>query len=304
VNNRLHGLVAATHTPFHADGRLDLAVVEKQAEHMLRQGVSAVFIGGTTGESHSLTVDERLVLAQRWVEVSRGTALRVVVHAGSNCLADAKVLAAGAGSVGAAAVAVMAPCYFKPASLDALVACCAEVASAAPSLPFYYYDIPTMTGVRFPMPDFLSVAAERIGNLAGIKFTNADLMAYQQCLLSHDGRFDIPWGIDECLLAALALGAAGGVGSSYNFAAPVYLRMMAAFTRGDLAAARVEQARSGQLIKLLSGLGYISAAKAVMALLGIDVGPARLPHVNLSADQRARLEKDLQQLGFFDWALP
>ena len=304
MNNRLHGLVAATHTPFHADGRLNLAVVEKQAGHMLRQGVSAVFIGGTTGESHSLTVDERLALAQRWVEVARGTTLRVVVHAGSNCLADAKVVAAGAGSLGVAAVAAMPPSYFKPTSLDALVACCAEVASAAPSLPFYYYDIPTMTGVRFPMPDFLSLAAERIANLAGIKFTNADLMAYQQCLLSHDGRFDIPWGIDECLLAALALGAAGGVGSSYNFAAPVYLRMMAAFTRGDLAAARVEQARSGQLIKLLSGLGYISAAKAVMALLGIDVGPARLPHGNLGADQRARLENDLQHIGFFDWALP
>ncbi len=298
---RLHGLVAATHTPFAADGELNLAVVEKQAAHLLHQGVNTVFVGGSTGESHSLTVAERLALAQRWSEVARGSALRLVVHVGSNCLADARALAAQAQSRGAAAVSALAPSYFKPKSLDALIACCAEIASAAPALPFYFYDIPVLTGVQFSMPEFLAAAPQRAPTLAGIKFTNPDLMAYQQCVRAQDGRFDIPWGTDEALLAALAVGAAGAVGSSYNFAAPLYLRMMDAFAHGDLAAARVEQYRSVQLIELLASFGYLGASKIVMGLLGVEVGPVRLPNTNPTPEQREKLRTRLETLGFFDW---
>jgi N-acetylneuraminate lyase len=301
---KLHGLVAATHTPFFADGALNLGAVEKQAEHLIASRVSTVFIGGSTGESHSLSIDERLALAQRWSEVAAGTGLRVVVHVGSNCLADAQTLASQARSLGLAAISALAPCYFKPASLDLLVACCGEIAAAAAPLPFYFYDIPALTGVQFAMPEFLALAAARIPTLAGIKFTNNDLAAYQRCLHSHDGRFDIPWGVDEYLLAALALGAAGGVGSSYNFAAPVYQRMMAAYARRALSDARTEQLRAVQLIELLAGFGYLAAAKAVMGFLGVDVGPARLPNANLAQDDRARLRTGLEQLGFFEWIRP
>lgn len=298
---KLHGLVAATHTPFNADGQLNLAAVEKQAEHLLRNGVDTVFVGGSTGESHSLTVEERLVLARRWSEIVRGSTLRLAVHVGSNCLPDARTMASQAQSLGAAAISALAPSYFKPKSLDALVACCREIAGAAPGLPFYFYDIPILTGVQVPMPEFLAAAPGRVPTLAGIKFTNADLMAYQRCLHAQDGRFDIPWGVDEYLLAALALGAAGGVGSSYNFAAPVYHRMIRAFSNGDIATAREEQFRSVQLIDLLAEFGYMAAAKAVMGFLGVEVGPARLPNANLTTEQLARLQASLERLGFFDW---
>ena len=301
MNMKLQGLVAATHTPFHLDGQLNLLVVEKQAEHLLRNGVNTVFIGGSTGESHSLTVAERLALTLRWSEVVRGTNLRLVVHVGSNCLSDAAALASQAQTLGAAAIAALAPSYFKPRSLDTLVACCAETAAAAPQLPFYFYDIPALTGVRFSMPEFLTVACDRVPTLTGIKFTNADLMAYQECLHAQGGRFDIPWGVDECLLAALAVGAVGGVGSSFNFAAPVYLRMIAAFAQGDLATARSEQYRAVQLIELLAGFGYMAAAKATMGFLGVDVGPARLPHANLTPERQEQLRDKLGNLGYFDW---
>lgn len=298
---KLHGLVAATHTPFQPDGQLNLAGVERQAEHLHRNGVTTAFIGGSTGESHSLTVEERRVLALRWSEVVRGSGQRLVVHVGSNCLADARALAAQAQDLRADALAALAPSYFKPKSLDALVACCADIASAAPGTPFYFYDIPVLTGVQFPMPEFLAAAADRIPTLAGIKFTNPDLMAFQNCLHARDGRFDIPWGVDEYLLAAVAVGAAGGVGSSYNFAAPVYHRLLAAVERGDLATARAEQFRSVQLIELLAGFGYLAAAKAVMGFLGVEVGPARLPNGNLTPEQTTRLRERLDRLGFFGW---
>src|SRR5204863_760432 len=133
-------------------------------------------------------------LTQRWCEVARGTELKVVVHVGSNCLADARTLAAQAQSLGASAIAAMSPSYFKPRTIDTLIACCADVASAAPETPFYYYDIPAWTGVSFPMPDFLAQAADKIPMLVGLKFTSPDLMAYQFCLRAGDGRWDVPFG--------------------------------------------------------------------------------------------------------------
>jgi N-acetylneuraminate lyase len=193
----LHGLVTATHTPFHRDGSLNLAIVEKQAAHLLANGVKFAFIGGTTGESHSLTLEERRALAQRWCEVARGTELKIIVHVGSNSLADARILAAQAQTLGAIAIAAVAPSYFKPRSIEVLIACCTEIAAAAPEMPFYYYDIPSLTGLNFSSASFLAQAGERIPTLAGLKFTNPDLLAYQFCLRAGDARWErrAPWAV-------------------------------------------------------------------------------------------------------------
>lgn len=300
-SQRLHGLVTATHTPFHADGSLNLKAVDKQLEFLLSKGVSTVFIGGSTGESHSLSYDERHLLAKYWMAVTKGTAMRVVVHVGANCVADAKALSEQAEELGAAAIAALAPMYFKPKNVEVLVETMAQIASAAPETPFYYYDIPSMTGVNLSVPDFLCQARERIPNLAGVKFTNPDLMAYQYCLRADSGAWDVPFGCDEHMLGALAMGAKGAVGSGFNFAAPIYSRLLAAFAQNDFAAARVEQFRGVQIISLLSSHGYLAAAKAVMAMLGVDVGPARLPNVTLTPAQRDRLHGELEAMGFFEW---
>jgi N-acetylneuraminate lyase len=298
---KLRGLVAAVHTPFQADGSLNLAVVEKQAAHLVKSGVGVAFIGGTTGESASLTVEERRALAQRWCEVTRGTALQVIVHVGANCLADARALAVQAGSLGVAAISALAPSYFRPASVAALVDCTADIAAAAPDLPFYYYEIPLLTGIAHSPSEFLARAAGRIPNLAGIKFTSSNLMEYQLCRAFRDGAFDVPCGFDELLLGALALGATGAVGSGFNFAAPVYQRLLQAFAAGDFAAARKEQFRGVQLVQVLARFGSMGAAKAVMKMLGVDVGPARLPNGNPADEQVTALRVELEKLGFFDW---
>src|SRR3989442_15953942 len=114
------------------------------------------------------------------------------------------------------------------------------------------------------MIEFLGRAPERIPTLAGLKFTNPDLMAYQFCLRADDGRWDVPFGMDENFLGALAMGARGAVGSGFNFAAPVYQRLLKAFAAGDQTAAREAQFRGARLVRLLAGFGYLAAAKAVM----------------------------------------
>ncbi len=288
---KLHGLVAATHTPFHPDGSLAPEVVPIQAAHLAGQGIRSVFITGSTGEGHSLTRDERLAIFRAWAEAGPAHDLTVVAHAGTNCLEDAKVFAAAAADLDLAAVAALAPSYYKPGSIDSLVDCCAEVAGAAPDLPFYYYDIPVLTGVRFPMQDFLTAASKRIPNLAGIKFTNDDLDNYAECLAI--GGFDIPWGIDEKLLPALQAGAKGAVGSSYNFAAPLYQKLIAAFEAGDLETAERLQQESIELIDTLAAVGYLGAAKALMGWQGVPLGPARLPVGNPTPAQLDALREKL-----------
>ncbi|MFO0950798.1 MAG: dihydrodipicolinate synthase family protein [Isosphaeraceae bacterium] len=286
MSARLHGLIAATHTPFDEAGRVNLAAVEPLAAHLLRTGVESVFIGGTTGECHSLTVEERLALIDRWCDVARGSKLGVVVHVGSNCLADARSLAARAEAKGARGVSAFAPSYFKPATPELLADCCKEIAAAAPSLPFYFYDIPSMTGVSFPTAPFMEIAATRVPNLGGLKFTNSDLVGFQQCLRACGGRLDVAWGCDEYMLSALALGGVAFVGSTYNFMAPVYHRLMKAFDAGDLETARREQYRAVEAVDLLNRFGYMAASKALMGFLGIDLGAPRLPLGRLSPEAR------------------
>jgi N-acetylneuraminate lyase len=300
MTQRLTGLIAAPHTPMHPDGRLKLEVIEKQAEFLARNRVTGAFVCGSTGESMSLTVPERMEVAARWCKAAPGD-FPVIVHVGHTCLADCKALAAHAQESGASAIAAMAPFFFKPGAVEDLVSFCVEVAAAAPGLPFYYYHIPSLTGVGFAMFDFLSVAARRIPTLAGIKFTHEDLIDYGRCVDFEDGRFDVLFGRDECLLAGLALGATGGVGSTYNFAAPVYLRIIGAFRAGRMDEARRDQARAREMVVVFIRFGGLVAGKAMMKLVGLDCGPVRPPLSNLTPEQFDAMRVELDRIGFFSF---
>ena len=236
-HTHLTGLIAAPFTAFLADGSLNLNMIEKQVESLVTNRVAGAFICGTTGEGLSLTTSERQQIAERW-QVTAGKNLRLIVHVGHAGLEDCKILAAHAQKIKAPAIGCFAPIFFKPGNVEALVKYCAEVASAAPETPFYYYHMPGMTGVNIPVLDFLKTAKDRIPTLVGVKFTYENLMDYQQCLDFENGRFDMVFGRDEVLLAALATGARAAIGSTYNFAAPIYHRLIAAFAKNDLVAAR------------------------------------------------------------------
>ena len=294
---KLHELVVAAHSPFHPDGSLAPEVVPAQAAFLAGNGTRTVFITGSTGESHSLTCAEKLVLYTAWAEASRATGLRVIAHVGSNCLEDSKTLALRAEALGFVAISALAPSYYKPAGLAGLIDCCAAIAAAAPTTPFYYYDIPALTGVNLPMERFLTEAPAAIPTLAGIKFTNPDLVSYRRSLDVAGERFDLPWGVDEMLLAALATGARGGVGSTYNWAPGVYRKLIAAFEAGDMAAARRFQALSIAMIDAIAATGFLGTAKALMARLGVPVGPARLPLTNPTTAQVDALMAQLKAMG-------
>jgi N-acetylneuraminate lyase len=272
-----------------------------QAAFLAKNGVRTVFVTGSTGECHSLTCDERLSLYDAWAEAGAAHGVSVIAHVGGNSIEDARALARRARRLQLSATSSIAPSYYKPATMADLIEWCAAIAAEAPDLPFYYYDIPTMTGVALPMDRFLAGAASRIPNFAGIKFTNSDLISYRRCLDAAGDRFDLPWGIDEALLAALATGARAAVGSTYNWAAPLYIELRKAFARGDLAEARHMQSIAIAMVDAINATGFMGTSKALMARLGVPVGPARPPLGNPAPDQVDVLINRLAGLGFDRW---
>ncbi len=110
------------------------------------------------------------------------------------------------------------------------------------------------------------------------------------------------FGSDEMLLSGLCGGAHGAVGSTYNFAAPLYHKIIHAFEGGDLTEARRLQGLSVKMLRHLFDYGGHPAFKAMMKFIGLDCGPSRLPLVTLRSDQLATLESEMEALGFFDWA--
>lgn len=301
---KLTGLIAAPHTPMTASGEINLATIEKQAELLLSEGVSGVFIGGTTGECHSLSVDERLRLAERWSEVVNGSRLKLVVHVGAQALPDARELAKQAAHLeNVVALGAMAPSFFKPPRPTEVAAWLADVASFAPERPFYYYDIPGMTGINLPMVEILKRSRESIRNFAGLKLSNPDMPVLVECLAVADGALDVLFGCDEAFLFGYSAGVKGAVGSSYNIAAPLYLRIMGAFDRGDHKAARADQTTSVAMVRLLATHGYLPASKYVMSLKGVDCGPVRLPLRNLDDAAKRAIAEGMQRLGLVSSAV-
>jgi N-acetylneuraminate lyase len=297
---RLNGLIAAPFTAFNQDRSINLNAIEQQAQFLVEQGVSGAFVCGTTGEGTSLTTAERMLISERWRAVAPSR-LRVIVHVGHVGLEDARELARHAEKVKADAISCLAPFFFKPGNAEDLVQFCSEVAAAAPNTPFFYYQIPSMTGVNIAVADFLNAAEGRIPTLVGVKFTFENLMDFLECSHLHGGKYDMVFGRDEAMLAGLATGAKAAIGSTYNFAAPIYHRLMAAFAKNDFETARVEQLRSVQLIRVLAKTNFMAAAKATMKMVGVDVGPSRLPNKTFSPEQVSALRRELEQIGFFDW---
>jgi N-acetylneuraminate lyase len=297
----LSGLIAAPFTPFQVNGTLALDQIPALAASLHRNQVGAAFVCGTTGEGCSMTTDERRQVAAAWRKATP-PGLKLTVHVGHLSLGDSRELARHAAEIGADAIAAIAPGFFKPANAATLVAWCAEVAAAAPDLPFYYYHMPAMTGVTVSVEDFLRAAQNRIPNLVGIKFTHENLADYAASQKFENARFSMLFGRDEILLSGLRLGAPGAVGSTYNYAAPLYQRIMQAFAAGNQASAEQDQRRAQEFIDVMNRSGGLPAGKAIMKLVGLDCGPVRLPLTSLDAAQQEKLRQQLEAIGFFAYA--
>jgi len=281
------------------DGSLNLSLIPQYYEMLVANGVTGAFICGSTGEGVSMSADEKKAVAEAWASCTKSNPdFKVMTLLGGTSLADCKAVAKHARDIGLYAVSFTAPFYFKPPTVKALAECCKAIADEVPDMPFYYYHIPVLTGVNFLMIDLLQAVHDSIPNFAGIKYTHEDFMDSLSCTHFADGRYDILWGRDENMLAALALGAKGAVGSTFNYAAPLYYDLIDAFNEGDLKKAQGLQQQSIDMIRLLGKYGGIATGKAYMKLIGVDCGEFRLPVKNMSAEQFRLFKEEVESLNF------
>jgi len=296
---RLQGLIAAPFTPLNLDGSLNLGIIPRYYEMLKANGITGAFICGSTGEGASMTVCERKAVAESWAACAKhDNGFTVMTLLGGTCIADCKELALHAKEIGLDAVSFTAPFYFKPANAAVLAQCCAAVADVVPDMPFYYYHIPVLTGVGCSMLELLQAIDGKILNFAGIKYTHEDFMDFLSCINYKNGKYDMLWGRDENMLPALALGTKASVGSTFNYAAPLYYKLIDAFENGDLDKAQSLQQQSIDMIRLLGKYGGIATGKAYMKMIGLDCGEFRLPVKNMTTEQFCLFKKDLEQLDF------
>ncbi len=294
----LEGLIAAPFTPMNADGSVNLKIIGDYYALLKRNKVSGAFINGSTGEGVSQTMEEKKSVCKAWADATKGQNFPVITLTGGTCIQDSIELAQYAQKVGLYGLALTAPYYFKPADIKQLAQCCVEVGNAVPELPFYYYHIPVLNGTSFPMISLVKELDNKLPNFAGIKYTHEDFMDFSSCLNFANGKYDMLWGRDENFLSAWVLGAKGAVGSTYNYAAPLYNDLMAAYERDDLKSARALQQKAIDMIELLGKYGGIATGKAYMKLIGLDCGEFRLPVKNMNKEQFGQFKKDAEALGF------
>ena len=301
MQTNFEGLIAATFTPMAADGSIQTQLIAPVVEGLIAQKVSGIFVCGSTGEGPLMSSPERRQVAEAYISAAAGR-LPVIVQIGHDSLVEARELAQHAQASGADAISAIAPRYFGCDSVDTLIACLKEATQDTPDMPFFYYHIPSLSGVSFDMVEFLQEAPKHLPGFAGIKYSAPTLHEYQECLACAGDEYTILFGCDEMLLGALATGSRAAIGSTYNIAAPLYRRIIAAFTGNDLAEARRLQSLSVNMICTLNHFPFHAAMKAVLGIQGFNMGGCRLPQGRLSDVDVDTLRNRLDSIGFFEWS--
>ena len=297
---KIKGLIDAPFTPFHEDGSLNLAPIPEYAALLARNGLKGVFINGSSGEGYMLTEEERMQLAEAWMAAVPED-FKVIVHVGSTSVMSSRRLAEHAQKIGAWGIGAMATPFPKIGSIEQLCRYCEEIASAAPNLPFYYYHIPAFNGAFLSMYDFLKAVDGRIPNFAGIKYTFESLYEYNRCRRYQNGKFDMLHGQDETILPCLAMGGAqGGIGGTTNYNGRCLTGILEAWEKGNLEKARQLQDFAQDVIDVICNFrGNIVGGKRIMKLIGLDLGPNRVPFMTVTEEEEQELRRQLEAIDFF-----
>lgn len=273
MGGRFGGVVTAMVTPFDDDGALDLDAARTVARWLEAHGNDGLVVAGTTGESPTLSDDEKLAL---WAAVAEAVTIPVVAGTGSNDTAHSVHLTARAAGVGAAGVLAVCPYYNRPsqAGLEAHF----RAVAAATELPVMIYDIPVRTGRKIATSTLVRLARD-VANVVAVKDAagnpgeTARLLAGAPALQCYSGD-------DLQTLPLLASGAVGVVGVATHWAAEDHQELLALWAKGDLEGARRVNAR------MLPSFAYESGDEApnpvptkclLRTVLDLPVGRGRLP---------------------------
>ena len=278
-------------TPFDTDGALDIPAARKLAAHLVDNGLDALVVSGTTGESPTTTVDEKLELLKA-VKDEVGDRAKIMAGVGTNNTATTIDLAKKSAEAGADSLLVVTPYYSKP-SQAGLIAHYTAVAQAT-DLPISLYDIPGRSGISVESDTIAELA--KLPTIQAVKDAKGDLHA--ACNLMQETGLAWYSGDDPANLPWLSVGASGFI-SVIGHAAPRALReLYDAYDEGNLARAReIHTNVLTPLIQAQQRLGGANFAKAALREQGIEVGEPRLPLAPLDHEQVDGLRRDLDQAG-------
>ena len=271
--SRWGAVLTAMVTPFDRNGDLDLDAAQRLARWLAARGNDGLVLAATTGESATLSDDERCDLIRA---VTQAVTIPVVAGMGSNDTRHTVALTKRAQGLGAAGVILVSPYYSRPpqAGIEAHF----RAAAAATELPVMLYDVPLRTGRRIAR-DVLVRLFREVPNIVAFKDATGDPPAAAELVALAGEHFDLYSGDDAYTLPLLAAGAVGIVGTSTHWTAAEFGEMIAAFGRGEVAKARAINAR------LMDSFHFINtetsvfpmSIKAMLRALGQDVGDCRLP---------------------------
>lgn len=286
------GVCTALVTPFRRDGSLDPDMTTRLLRRQEENGVRAVVLSGTTGESPTLSAEEKLQLFRLGREVlSPGTL--VIAGTGSNDTAKAVELSRQAEKAGVDALLVVSP-YYNKATPEGLIAHYTKIARTA-ELPIILYNVPSRTGVDIPVEVYARLC--RIPNIAGVKEASGNLSKIARIRQACGPDFSVWSGNDDSIVPTLSLGGRGVVSVLSKLCPEETVAMTDAGLRGDFKTAAAMQCRLMPLIDALFHRVNPIPIKAALGLIGLDCGPCRLPLTQLPPEETAELVRVMEDCG-------
>ena len=282
-------VLTAIVTPFRDDGEVDFDAFQALCTHLVENGSDGIVVAGTTGESPTLTDAERLDLVRAALEAV-GDGATVVAGTGTYSTAHSVHLTEAAHELGASGFLVVTPYYNKPPQRG-IVAHFTEIARAT-DRPIVVYNIPARVVVNIE-PETISQLAQ-IENVRAVKQANADLGQARHIVACG---LDLYAGDDNLIQPFLELGGVGGVCVHTHLVGPQVAEQVRAALAGDLERARELDRRLEPAYELLRVAPNPIAVKAALRLLGHPVGGHRLPLVDATEDEVARVRDCLARLG-------
>ena len=280
------GVCTALVTPFLKDS-VNYPMLEQLLRRQYDAGIRAVVICGTTGESATLTDEEKLTMF-RYAKKSMPEDLRIIAGTGSNSTVHAIALSQAAQEAGADALLVVSP-YYNKATPEGLYLHYAAIASSV-QIPVILYNVPSRTGVDIPVEVYRRLS--QIPNIAGVKEASSDIRKLARIRSQCPDHFTVWCGNDDLAVAAMALGAKGLISVVSNIEPEITGSMIGAALDGDFDTATALQLSLLPLIEALFQEVNPIPVKAAMAMIGYDCGSCRMPLCSPSEETSALL-KDL-----------
>lgn len=283
------GVIPATITPFAEDEGINAEAMLRLMDWNLSQGVEGFFIGGSSAECFLLSPEERRQTFE--IAAQKRDAAFLAAHVGGISTREAENYARCAARLGFDAVAATPPFYYGFGSAD-IYAYYADIAQAA-GMPVLIYNFPGNTGKPFDLSDPVTRKLFQSDFILGVKHTNQ--VVYQMERIKHlNPKLKIMNGFDETMVAGLALGADGSIGSTFNFMFPHYQHIYTLYRSGEGQAALEAQIKANNIMAALCEVGLIPAIKYVLTTMGIDAGVARRPFRMPTDEQKAMLDRVLR----------